>query len=191
MDQKKLIRENLRRMLLEKKGDTHEYGCAMLMVNASKKEWNDLQSMIEDEDVYTQEGDKSYGREDEPHITLLYGLHNDVEDSEIKDIVSDMEKTVVNLSKISIFEAKDYDVVKFDVIGDSKKSLSKINKELSKLPHTTNFPDYHPHCTISYVKKGAGKKYIKTLEEDKQLNCKCDKVKYSKADDSNKYYNLK
>jgi 2'-5' RNA ligase len=35
-----------------------------------------------------------------------------------------------------------------------------INEKLSILPHTTDFPDYNPHITIAYVKKGKGKKYV-------------------------------
>jgi len=51
---KKLIKKNLRKILLEKKGDTHDYGCVMLYFNVSKSNWNELQSMIGDNDIYTQ-----------------------------------------------------------------------------------------------------------------------------------------
>lgn len=40
-----------------------------------------------------------------------------------------------------------------------------MNNDLAKLPHHSTFPDYNPHVTLSYVKKGKGKKYIKELED--------------------------
>jgi len=188
---KKIIKENLRKILLEKKGDTHDYGCAMLLLNIPKTEWDKLQSMIDDDDIYTEEGDSSYGREDEPHITLLYGLDSDIADEEIEKVSKKLEKCTVNLKKISIFENEKFDVLKFDIIDDTKKELSKLNKEYAKFPHTTDYPNYHPHATLCYLKAGTGKKYIQTLPKDKQITIECDTVKYSKADGSAINYKLK
>jgi 2'-5' RNA ligase len=189
MNIKETIRKNLR-ILLEKKGDTHDYGCAMLKLEIPKKEWDDLQSMIDDDDIYTEEGDRSFGREDEPHITLLYGLHNDIPDEDIEEVSKKMEKCEVNLKKISIFENEKFDVLKFDIIDDSKKELSKMNKEFAKFPHTTDYPDYHPHATLCYLKKGMGKKYIQTLSEDDEITIECDTIIYSKADGTKLEYQL-
>jgi len=190
MNDKDIIKRNLR-IILEKKGDTHSYGCVMLKLNIPKKEWDGLLSTIDDEDVYIEEGDKSFGKEDEPHITLLYGLHDDIPDEEIKEISNKMSKCEINLKKISIFENDKFDVLKFDIIDKSKSELSKMNKEYAKLPHTTDYPDYHPHATIAYIKKGEGKKYCKTLTGGDIIITKCDTIKYSKADGSKKYYKLK
>lgn len=188
---KHIIRKTLRRILLEKKGDTHSYGCAMLKLEVPKTEWDKLQSMIDDDDIYTEEEDRSYGREDEPHITLLYGLHNDIPDEDIEEVSKKMSNCLVNLKKISIFENEKFDVLKFDIIDDSKKELAKMNKEYAKFPHTTDYPDYHPHCTIAYLKAGTGKKYCKTLSKDNMITIESDEVMYSKADGSKKYYKLK
>lgn len=125
------------------------------------------------------------------HITLLYGLHNDIPDKDIEEVSKKMEKCVVNLKKISIFESDKFDVLKFDITDDSKKELNKMNKEFVKFPHTTDFPDYHPHCTIAYLKAGKGKKYCKTLSEDESITIESDEVIYSKADGSEKIYKLK
>jgi hypothetical protein len=54
-----------------------------------------------------------------------------------------------------------------------------VNAELAKLPHTTNFPDYHPHATIGYLKPGTGKKYVE-LFKDKQYEVVPEKIVYSK-----------
>lgn len=188
---KKIIKENLRKILLEKKGDSHDYGCAMLFFKIPKKKWNELQSMIDDDDIYTVEGDRSYGREDEPHVTLLYGLHATIPDEKVEEISKKMEIVELNLKKISIFENEKFDVVKFDIIGDSKKKLSKMNSEYAKLPHTTDYPDYHPHSTIAYVKAGTGKKYIKTLSDDEAITVKPTEIVYSKANGDKEKYKLK
>lgn len=187
---KEKIRENLRKLLLEKKGDKHSFGCAMIYFEISKKAWDGLQSMIDEKDVYTEEGDKSFGREDEPHATLLYGLHATISDDEIKEISKKMEIVDIKLKKISIFENEKFDVVKFDIIDEAKTKLSKMNKEYVKLPHTNDYPNYEPHSTIAYVKSGTGKKYIKTLKGDDIINVTGNKIVYSKADGTKITYKL-
>lgn len=160
----------------------HEYGCVML--NLEIPNWkSDVLSRIKEEDVYEGED----GLEDEPHVTVLYGLHNDIPDEKIeKKIKEEMTSPEIKLQKISIFENDEYDVVKFDVEGEE---LFRMNEEFSKFPHTTDYPDYHPHVTIGFVKKGEGKKYTGSLDEAIVVNPS--KVKYSKADGSKHYYDFK
>ena len=56
-----------------------------------------------------------------------------------------------------------------------------LYKELSKLPHTTDYPDYQPHITIAYLQPGKGQKYIET---DYKYNFnQVKKIIYSKAND--------
>jgi hypothetical protein len=38
--------------------------------------------------------------------------------------------------------------------------LEALNKELSKLPNQNTFPDYKPHLTLAYLKKGEAAKYV-------------------------------
>ncbi len=194
MNDKQRIKENLReKLLLEKKGDSHSYGCVMLYFKISKGNWKEFQSMIDDKDVYTEEGDLGYGREDEPHVTILYGLHDDILDSTIEEIIDEIKPTKLVLKKISIFENDDddYDVVKFDITGVSEGRLAKMNAKFAELPHTNDYPDYHPHATIAYVKAGTGKKYVQTLSSEDTIVVECDDVVYGKADGSENKYKLK
>ena len=164
-------------VLLEKKGETHSYGCAMVYFNFPQMA--ELHSLIEPEDVYTEEGDRSYGLEDEPHTTLLYGLHsNEIPDETVMQICMSEPISEIRLSNPSLFENQDYDVLKFDA---SCEALNLINEKLTKLPHTTNFPDYHPHATIGYLKPGMGKKYVSKLAGQEYL-VKPKKIVYSKPD---------
>ena len=68
---KENIKKEVRKQLLEKKGDTHDYGCVMLYFDIKKEAWDKFQDMIADEDIYTEEGEQSYGREDEPQCDRI------------------------------------------------------------------------------------------------------------------------
>jgi 2'-5' RNA ligase len=152
----------------------------------------DLHSKIEEADIYRgKDGDdRSYGLEDESHVTLLYGLHDDeVDPEDVMKICTSEKYPDCKLHNVSLFENNDYDVLKFDVDcdlneegrGRSQMILHKINKQLTKLPHSTKFPDYHPHATIAYLKPGTGKKYVKLFNEA-EFTAPADKIVYSRPD---------
>lgn len=165
------------RALFEKKSESHSYGCAMVYFNFP--EMAEFHSQIDPTDVYTDDSDSSYGLEDEPHTTLLYGLHSpEIEDSVVIDICKSMPIGPMTLVNASLFENEKYDVLKLDV---QNSNLYKINEELCKLPYTTNFPDYHPHSTIGYLKPGTGKKYV-DLFRNKSYEVNPIKIVYSKPD---------
>ena len=165
------------KLINEKNSFKYEYGCVMLDLNV--KNWNKIiTDIIDKDDIYDEEG---YGLETEPHITLLFGYGDDVQDKDIKEICEKYIKPTIILSKISIFENDDFDVVKFDIENDL---VIQINKDLSILPHTSTFPDYQPHATISYIKKGKGKKYIQELKEN--IKIESDKIIYSKPTGTSK-----
>jgi 2'-5' RNA ligase len=145
--------------LLKEEKQKFEYGCVMLYYNFPLM--NKIQSIIDPEDVYTEEGDRTFGLEDEPHTTLLFGLHEEVLDEDIINALNKFEFGTCKLYNVSTFNNPQYDVLKFDVQGDN---LHQANEELRKYPYTSNFPDYHPHTTIGYLKPGTGKKYIKMLK---------------------------
>jgi 2'-5' RNA ligase len=180
------IKNKLRRALLEGDKASYEYGAVMLYLKPPKKFWDMIQSTIGDDDLYTgKDNEGRYGREDEPHVTVLYGLHADIKDDDIEEKIKNMSAPEIKLQKVSPFENDDFDVVKFDVEGDG---LFDMNKDFVKLPHTSDYPDYHPHATIAYVKKGKGKELSKDLSDDDAITLTPDKVVYSKADGTKKEY---
>ena len=171
---------------LIKESSGHDYGCVMIYLPIEEVVWKNIRQ-IKEEDVYEPEGDRSYGIQpyNEAHVTILYGLHSDIPDETIEELVKKMTAPEVTLKNITLFQNENFDVVKFDVEGEE---LHKMNKMFTELPHTTDYPDYHPHCTIAYVKPGCGKSYESSLDEP--ITIKPHKIVYSKADGSKKEYKL-
>lgn len=143
---------------MNEKKTTYSYGCAMLYFDFPEME--DLHQQIEKDDVFVDPDDATFGLETEPHCTLLYGLHENVTLDTIEEIITNFEFGVCSIEEASLFENDKFDVLKFDVKGSG---LHNCNKALSELPHTTDYPDYHPHMTVAYLKKGTGKRYINIL----------------------------
>jgi 2'-5' RNA ligase len=148
----------LKQLLTETK-QTYDYGCVMLYFNFP--EISKIHDLIDAADIYTKPGDRSYGLETEPHCTLLYGLHDGVSTQDIEKTLDEFTYYTVTAHHASLFENPEYDVLKFDVKGDN---LHETNKALCEYPYTTDYPDYHPHMTIAYLKPGTGKQYVKQLK---------------------------
>ena len=146
--------------IITEEKQTYDFGCAMLYFNFPQM--NKIHDVIDSKDVYTQEGDRSFGLEEEPHCTLLYGLHEGVSTGDVKNVLDKYTYSTVKAYNASLFENQDYDVLKFDVKGDN---LHETNTDLKQHPFTSDYPDYHPHMTIAYLKPGTGKRYVKMLKE--------------------------
>lgn len=96
------------------------------------------------------------GRENEPHITVKYGLHT-TDHRDVSDVLADEPPIKATLGRTSLFELEDADVVKIEV---QSECLHKMNALVNKyLEHTDTHPGYHPHVTVAYVKKGLGERY--------------------------------
>lgn len=102
------------------------------------------------------------GREDEPHITLRFGLNAD-DAQAVRQIVEGFGPITVTLGKTSVFPARQRptastpaDVVKVDVVS---QDLHRLNSLLAKLPQSEQSYRYVPHITLAYVRPGSGDKY--------------------------------
>lgn len=114
---------------------------------------------ISDEWLY-QDEEKTKGRENEYHVTLLYGIHTS-DPTRILELVKDLKPIKVKLGKVEKFEKDEYDVLKLPVIDESGE-LEKLWNEIKKAEeYTSNYDKkYEPHCTICYVKKGMGDELV-------------------------------
>lgn len=117
-------------------------------------EWG--KQKIKDSDIYVSQTDPSFGREDEMHVTLLYGIHSETSE-EITKIISGHNPISVKLGKIDVFTNDKFDVVVIKVISED---LNEINHKLTDhVEFTSKYKEYKPHVTLAYVKKGKGWKY--------------------------------
>lgn len=147
-------------LLKENSNSTYEYGCVMLYFNFP--ELIKIQDVINPKDIYKEDGDNTYGLENEPHTTLLFGLHEEVSLEDVKSILEKFTFSTCKVHNISTFNNPKYDILKFEVKGDN---LHQCNKELKQFPYTNTFPDYKPHLTIGYLQPGSGKKYIDKFKD--------------------------
>lgn len=146
--------------LLKKQKQSYDYGCVMLYFNFP--EIKNIHERINSNDLYEEESDNSYGIEHEPHTTLLYGLHDNVSLEDVKKAIDNITFSTCIIKNPSLFENEKYDVFKFDVSGEG---LKQANEKLKNYPYTSDFPNYHPHLTIAYLKPGEGKKYEKMFKD--------------------------
>ena len=113
----------------------------------------DFTKLVEDEDLAKD------GRETDPHITVLYGIHERIPYD--LDLTQTPLPQKVEWEGLSKFEAAAHDVLIIKIKKDSKLQglFDLLNKVYSD--NSNSFPDFVPHTTIAYVKKGMADKYIK------------------------------
>ena len=172
--------------LLERKASSLSYGCLMLYTDFPK--WPHYTSLIDPADIYTKDDD--YGIEKEPHITIIYGLHDDELDK--KEFYQKIENTIkpvtVTVEQIGFFEIKNepYDVVKIDVPVTSQ--LKKYRDTFIKYPNTQTYPEYKPHMTLAYVKSGKAEQYASKIAP---FTVTFNQAVYSSPTYRKKYFTLK
>ena len=151
-----------KQIIKERKNHKYEYGCTMLFFNFPLI--NKIHDLIDSNDIYEDSEDPTFGLEKEPHTTLLFGTHEGVSVEDIKQILDKYTFSTCIISNASLFKNEKHDVLKFDVKGEN---LHNCNNDLKQFPYTSNFPDYHPHLTIAYLKPGKGNKYVDLLKNQK------------------------
>lgn len=101
--------------------------------------------------------------ENDPHITVLYGIKNvtrdDIKNSFFK--LKKMKEFDVNIGDVTLFKNKE-DVILLKCESDI---LIKLNNYFKKLPYKKTHGTYIPHLTLAYVKSGTGEDYIKVLKK--------------------------
>lgn len=142
--------------------EAYDYGCIMAYPdkNAASKIFEFGKSIIPDKMLYVEDhSSDSYGREKNIHTTIKYGLVQSYTEDQIRQLLRQVTPFDIQVRGISIFENERFDVVKFDV--DSPE-LRRLNEIFSNLPNHDEYPTYNPHMTMAYVKKGIGKRFVKT-----------------------------
>ena len=97
------------------------------------------------------------GFENQPHITVKYGLHID-DPKPLDSLLQSQGPIAVRIGKLSYFSGSEYDVLIFDVESDGLRELNR--KIASAIPCTDTHPVYHPHVTVAYLNPGAAVNYL-------------------------------
>jgi 2'-5' RNA ligase len=109
------------------------------------------EDVIHENDIYCPKNDLIHGREDEIHITLLYGIHSQSAD-EVENLLVEQNSFKVRLGFVSVFTTNDdFDVIKIEACGSSLFHFNQLLK--NSINNTPNYSLYRPHVTIAYVKK--------------------------------------
>ncbi len=166
-----------------KESSEHTYG--IIMSRFDFPDWKDVLSEIDEADLANDEGQT--GLEEEPHVTILYGLHNDVDMEKVKNVFEKMKPINIRVVDVSMFDKKeDYDVVKFGVESNELSILHECLKNL--IDNSDEFPEYEPHASIAFVKSGLGKKYCDKLTEkylkDGDMKLKLTEIIIADSDDN-------
>ena len=164
LERRALEREMVRRFTLLKQavkklivvddvfGRSHIRNLASTQVNITdpsvKNAIKSLQSRLDPADVVELENT--------PHITVRYGIENEVEFNRVQAILAQHGRGVARLGNLSVFSNEKQDVLKVDVYSTQ---LHSIHAHLGILPNKSSFHTYVPHLTVAYLKPGTGHKY--------------------------------
>lgn len=163
---------------MEKDSKMYEYGCLMVYLKMSN--WAEFTKDILDDDLYDSENSR-YGMETEPHCTILYGLHPEIEDEDVKKLFENIEKEDfdIQLAGKDCFYNDEYDVLKINIISEKLNELHELAK--NNFDYTSQYSTFKPHITIAYLKKGRGKKYVDSDFEGFIDTDSIEKIVYSKT----------
>jgi len=131
--------------------------------------------------LFTDTKDPTFGREDNIHITVLYGVHTG-DAGDVSGLFTKEKEFDCTLGKIDLFTRNS----KFDVLVVSVEceDLDKLNRKMRKeIEATESYPVFVPHVTIGYLKKDHGKQYIGD-ETFKGEKFKIDKLIFSSKNGS-------
>ncbi len=108
--------------------------------------------LIQSANLYKPE---SMGFENDPHVTILFGLHDTNPPLCGTDIIETHPKFNITLGNVSLFKGDEtgdpHDVVKADI---NSSDVYALNTALADVcDYTAKFPEYIPHATIAFVKK--------------------------------------
>lgn len=132
----------------------NDFGC--LMVDFDIEDWDKLYLKFNPVDLYISGNYAKTGLPVVPHCTILYGFLPDVKHQEILSLLPDINVYDFEIKNVDLFENDDCDVL---IVKLEDVVATTINERLRQFPHENKHPDYLPHITVAYLKKGTGKKY--------------------------------
>lgn len=123
-----------------------------------------IHEKIEPEDV--SQGPEGTGKEAKPHITILYGIKEHTPDTQkIQQVIQNHPAmNSVRWVGLDKFESSAYDVLIIKIDSPAGQELFKDFNNI--YPDSMNsYPEYIPHTTLAYLKKGTADKYIEEFSQ--------------------------
>ncbi len=166
-------------MLVESGDHVHSFGWVGVPIEGvQKKMLLSIGDKIDKKDLFEEDDDT--GIEEDSHVTVLYGVHDNQNDK-VKALLESVFQMNAELVGLHVFENERYDVLVVEVESEDLKSLNK--RLTNSLKYTNDYPEYKAHATIAYLKSGTGKKYV---DEFKKIDCVFDRIFYNNSDNTYK-----
>lgn len=160
-----------------------EYG--VVMYTCPFPQWSKIITQIDEDDLYVNQNESILGYENEPHVTVLYGFHKDIDHYGIVQDISKFSPVEIRLKAVEMFDNDKFDVLKITV---ESPELEKCKKFLEKkYDNTQQFKEFNPHITVAYLKKGKAKKY---LNPNVSATILCNEIVYSSPEKKKTYVQL-
>lgn len=132
-----------------------EYNKCLMVYFEKSGDIKDIQKKIKKTDVFDEPG---CGIETEPHVTLLFGLAENVTKEQLQKHLQPLSNYRTMCLGSSLFENEDFDVLKMSA---HNKNLVETNKALrDNFDYKNSYNDYNPHVTVAYLRRGEGQKYV-------------------------------
>src|SRR5579863_5297651 len=136
------------------KGGPHKASTAMIMLpSGAATKMMEVAMQIPDEELGTD------GREDEPHITIKYGVKDDAE--LLKNAIANVKPFNVTLGKTHVFEVSESSNGQAPIVVEvHAPELAELHDTVNRIMGTRpdDF-DYKPHVTLAYVRANVAAKY--------------------------------
>lgn len=132
--------------------DGQNYGCLLAPLHGSMREA--MLSFARSIPVNELHAD---GIEEEPHLTLRYGLHTD-DGKAVLNAVSRLGSLRFRPGPLQVFPGDGCDILYVSCGND--RDPKRWWETAGAFPNTPTHDDYVPHMTVAYLKKGKGAQYV-------------------------------
>jgi hypothetical protein len=142
---------------------------------------------IYDNEIFVGRPNQPGGRENQIHITVLYGIRMKQEEI-IRNVLQDTPLIPIKLGAVDFFVHHDlYDVMVLKVESDGLRLLNRRLRE--NVAYEDKYDEFNPHVTIAFVKKNSGwRHYGKAYFSD--ISFVCDNVVFAPEDGQKQPFQL-